>query len=210
MLIICITVLSSLQLSAYISCCKFPPPSELPELWRKSLTPLMDFLKSTVQGNVDTLPRSSVVEVLLYVHRNRRLIRDGSPGWPPPLSHSSWSLTTVAVVDCFYIVLLSTLRQTHCILVVAHDSKWLTVSFYSVFGMSIAVVYSRCCLVVIWLVPPETAVVLVHSLYTIQPGTASHHFMHGRMHRVHECLALTCHLHFWQNDQDLLCATGVT
>ena len=28
------------------------------------------------------------VEVLLYVHRNRRLIRDGSPGRPPRLSHS--------------------------------------------------------------------------------------------------------------------------
>ena len=24
------------------------------------------------------------------------------------------------------------------------------------------------------------------------------------------CLAVTCHLHFWQNDQDLLCATAVT
>ena len=30
--------------------------------------------------------------VLLYVHRNRRLIRDGSPGRPPRLSHSSWAL----------------------------------------------------------------------------------------------------------------------
>ena len=29
------------------------------------------------------------VEVLLYVHRNRRLIRDGNQGWPPRLSHSS-------------------------------------------------------------------------------------------------------------------------
>ena len=33
-----------------------------------------------------------LVEVLLYVHRNRRLIRDGSPGRPPRLSHSSWAL----------------------------------------------------------------------------------------------------------------------
>ena len=32
------------------------------------------------------------VEVLLYVHRNRRLIRDGSPERPPPLSHSFWAL----------------------------------------------------------------------------------------------------------------------
>ena len=30
-----------------------------------------------------------LVEVLPYVHRNRRFIRDGSPGRPPRLSHSS-------------------------------------------------------------------------------------------------------------------------
>ena len=30
-----------------------------------------------------------MAEVLLYVHRNRRFIRDGSPGRPPRLSHSS-------------------------------------------------------------------------------------------------------------------------
>ena len=30
--------------------------------------------------------------MLLYVHRNRRLIRDGSPGRPPRLSHGSWAL----------------------------------------------------------------------------------------------------------------------
>ena len=29
-----------------------------------------------------------VVEVLIYVHGNRRLIRDGSPGRPPRLSHT--------------------------------------------------------------------------------------------------------------------------
>ena len=33
------------------------------------------------------------VEMLLYVHRNRRFMRDGSPGRPPRLSHnSSWAL----------------------------------------------------------------------------------------------------------------------
>ena len=33
-----------------------------------------------------------VAEVLLYVHRNHRFIRDGSPGRPPRLSLSSWAL----------------------------------------------------------------------------------------------------------------------
>ena len=32
-----------------------------------------------------------VAEVLLYVHRNRRLFRDGDPGRPPRLSHTSGS-----------------------------------------------------------------------------------------------------------------------
>ena len=33
-----------------------------------------------------------LAEVLLYIHWNRRFIRDGSPGRPPRLSHSSWTL----------------------------------------------------------------------------------------------------------------------
>ena len=36
-----------------------------------------------------SLPGHVVVEVLLYVHRNRRFIRDGSPGRPPRHSHNS-------------------------------------------------------------------------------------------------------------------------
>ena len=36
-----------------------------------------------------TMMKSGRVEVLLYVHRNHRFIRHGSPGRPPRLSHSS-------------------------------------------------------------------------------------------------------------------------
>ena len=35
------------------------------------------------------------------------------------------------------------------------------------------------------------------------------HFMQSHISKVHECLAVPCHLHFWQNDQDLLHATAV-
>ena len=35
-----------------------------------------------------------VFEVLLYVHRNRRFITEGSPGRPPRLSHGSRALLT--------------------------------------------------------------------------------------------------------------------
>ena len=36
------------------------------------------------------------------------------------------------------------------------------------------------------------------------------HFMQSHIRKVYACLAVTCHLHFWQNDQGLLRATAVT
>ena len=33
---------------------------------------------------------------------------------------------------------------------------------------------------------------------------------HGSIRKVYACLAVTCHLHFWQNDRDFLRATVVT
>ena len=52
---------------------------------------------------------STWIEVLLYpyVHRNRSLIRDGSPGRPPRLSHSSWALNNWKA-DWFFCCLTST------------------------------------------------------------------------------------------------------
>ena len=41
-----------------------------------------------------------LAEVSLYIHRNRRLIRDGSPGQPPRLSHSSRALLCPVAVAC--------------------------------------------------------------------------------------------------------------
>ena len=49
------------------------------------------------------------------------------------------------------------------------------------------------------------------SVYTIQPCTRSQcHFIQSHIGRVYVCLGVTCHLHFWQNDRDLLRATAVT
>ena len=36
------------------------------------------------------------------------------------------------------------------------------------------------------------------------------HFMRSQIRKVHACLSVTCHLHFWQNGRDLLRATAVT
>ena len=45
------------------------------------------------------------------------------------------------------------------------------------------------------------------SWYTIQPCTIS---FHAKPAKVYACLDVTCHLHFWQNDRDLLRVTAVT
>ena len=48
----------------------------------------------------------------------------------------------------------------------------------------------------------DAAAVSARLVYTIQPCTTSR--------KVRACLAVTCHLHFWQNDRALLRATAVT
>ena len=46
-----------------------------------------------VTGRGHVCSESVELSVMLYVHGNRRFIRDGSPGRPPRLSQSSWALT---------------------------------------------------------------------------------------------------------------------
>ena len=60
-----------------------------------------------------------------------------------------------------------------------------------------------------WLVPHETASVSAQVLCTPYNHAACH-FMQSHIRKVYACLAVTCHLHFWQNDRDLLRATAVT
>ena len=60
-----------------------------------------------------------------------------------------------------------------------------------------------------WLVPHETAAISVQVL--CRPyNHAPCHFMQSHIRKVYACLAVTCHLHFWQNDRDILRATAVT
>ena len=49
------------------------------------------------------------------------------------------------------------------------------------------------------------------SVYIIQPYTSLQcNFIQSHVGRVYMCLAVTCHLHFWQNDRDRLRATALT
>ena len=68
--------------------------------------------------------------------------------------------------------------------------------------------YLQHCFVVTWLVPHETAAVSAHVLWTPY-NHAPCHFMQSYIRKVYACLAVTCHLHFCQNDRDLLRATAV-
>ena len=61
-----------------------------------------------------------------------------------------------------------------------------------------------------WLVPYETAALSALSVYTIQLCTMSRHFMQSHLRKVHACLDVTSHMHFWQNDRGPLRATAVT
>ena len=121
---------------------------------------------------------------------------------PKAYSHTRWS--------CL-LLYSAILRSRVLIALLSHViSKWVIVAFYSMFWISTEVVHVQHCLLITWLVPCETAVILACSVYTIQPCTMSHHYMQSHIHRMHVCLAGTCHPHFWQNDQDLLHATAVT
>jgi len=53
-----------------------------------------------------------------------------------------------------------------------------------------------------WLVPHETADVSAQVLCTPY-NHAPCHFMQSHIRKVYVCLAVTCHLHVWQNDRDL-------
>ena len=53
----------------------------------------MGFTKPQLQWPTLKIPKATPgFEVLLYVHKNRRFIRDGSPGRPSPLSHTAAEL----------------------------------------------------------------------------------------------------------------------
>ena len=100
----------------------------------------------------------------------------------------SWSL--------LYGTVLCSRADSLCSNVSKHES----VAFYSLF---LNIHRSGVLTALVWLVPHETAAILMRSVCTMS--------LHEKPHMWgHACLAVTCHLHFWHNDQDLLHATVVT
>ena len=100
-----------------------------------------------------------------------------------------------------YIALFSALLSR--LTVLACGSTWVT-NFIVHFFLNIH--RSGVLTVLAWLVPHETAAILAQVLCTPYNHVTSCKATYVRC----VCLAVTCHLHFWQNDWDLLCATAVT
>ena len=92
-----------------------------------------------------------------------------------------------------------------CALVVC-NSQWVTVAVHSAFWISTVSGYCAVCLLLVWrhlkLLPSR------RELYVHQ--TSVHQFTAPLSLKPHTCLAVTCHIHFRQNDRDLLRATAVT
>ena len=116
--------------------------------------------------------------------------------WDGNTPEHNW--LTIAYIVLFS-ALLSRLTALTC------GSAWVT-SFIARF---LNINRSGVLTVLAWLVPHETAAVSAQVQCTPY-NHAPCHFMQSHIHKVYACLAVTCHLHFWQNDCDLLRATVVT
>ena len=105
--------------------------------------------------------------------------------------------------DRFYIALYPPSSRLPAL---ACDSTSVTSYFYRTFLNSHR---SGVLTALAWLVPHETATISAQVLCTPY-NHAPCHLMQSHIHKVYACLAVTCRLHFWQNDRDLLRATAVT
>ena len=128
----------------------------------------------------------------------RRLVRTDSPGSPPRLSHSSWTAGWL-IDDRLYSAQYFPLSWA--------DSLPLHVILHA--GMTGYFTFWISTEALAWLMPHETAAISAQVLCTPY-NHAPCHFMQSHIRKAYACLAVTCHLHFRQNDRDLLRATAVT
>ena len=131
-------------------------------------------------------------------------------GWPLPRTRLGCPASTPCGLcqrksapgtnhDHFHTAPFSALQLTSCALVVC-DSKWVT--FYNAFWISIILMYLQHCLFGCYMVDANWNCCCVSAcfMYAIQPCTS----LWSLHSKPHLCLFVTYHLHFWQNDQDLL------
>ena len=118
-----------------------------------------------------------------------------------------WTLSIpIDLLMITYIALFSALLSR--LTVLTCGSAWVT-SFIAFFFFLNNIHRSGVLTALVWLVSHETAAISAQVLCTPY-NHAPCHFMQSHIRKVYVCLAVTCHLHFWQNDQNLLHATAVT
>ena len=106
--------------------------------------------------------------------------------------------------------ILRSLELTHCARIWFYMSDWFLCFFFKALVFCFFNIRRWCTYSArIWLALHETAAVLAQVLCTPY-NHAPCHFMQSHIRKVYASLAVTCHLHFWQNDRDLLRATAVT
>ena len=122
--------------------------------------------------------------------------------------HSSLGPVMLLLIAFIYSATLRSSADSHlscCMWLWMCDCRFFYLFYYyfltAPFSRFTEVLYLQRCLVVACLVPRETAGVSARSVQTIQLCTMSRHFMQSHILRAHVCLALTCHLQFWQNGQ---------
>ena len=94
----------------------------------------------------------------------------------------------------WWLLLYSAILRSSRLTALACDSTWVTSFLKRAFEY-----------------PPKWCAYSVSAQVLCTPYShASCHFMQSHIHKVYACLAVTCHLHFWQNDRNLLRATAVT
>ena len=113
-----------------------------------------------------------------------------------PFDSNSYSYARL-IDDRLYSAILRSLEQTHCARMWFYMSDWLFIArFLNIHRSGVLTSLA-------WLVPHDTAAVSAQVLCTPYNHVPCH-FMQNHIRKV------TCHLHFWQNDRDLLRATAVT
>ena len=108
----------------------------------------------------------------------------------------------IIITGRFYIALFPALEQTHCARTWFCMSEYL---FIARFWISTEVVYLQC-----WHGWCHMTLLPSRRILCTPYNHAPCHFMQSHIRTVYACLAVTCHMHFWQNHWDLLCATVVT
>ena len=124
--------------------------------------------------------------------------------WTMETSRVQWWICFL-IDDRLYSAILRSLEQTHCARMWFYMSDYLFIALFFFFFLSTEVVHLQR-----WhgwchmkLLPSQRVLCTPYN-------SAPCHFMQSHIRKMRAYLAVTCHLHFWQNDRDILRATAVT